>query len=73
MLAELGRIYIAGGDRSNAIRVWGELLERFAAPERPPQEIVLPIDLVVRISCGCGVTRRAEQKPSETTGALTGA
>jgi LacI family transcriptional regulator len=49
------------------------LLERFAEPERPPQDIVLPIELVVRSSCGCGAGRQAEQKPSETTGALTGA
>jgi LacI family transcriptional regulator len=35
------------------------LLERFDAPESPLQEIVLPIEIVVRSSCGCAAGANA--------------
>lgn len=38
------------------------LLERLATPGKPTQEIVLPIELVVRSSCGCGAGQVYEEK-----------
>jgi LacI family transcriptional regulator len=34
------------------------LLERLAAPERAPQHIILPIEIVIRSSCGCSAGDR---------------
>jgi LacI family transcriptional regulator len=45
------------------------LLERFDAPDTPPRDIVLPIEMVVRSSCGCG-GKAAEKKQGEAAGAL---
>ena len=44
------------------------LLERLAAPERAPQHIILPIEIVVRSSCGCSAGDR--QNNLERTQAL---
>lgn len=47
------------------------LLERLAEPGKAPQDIVLPIELVVRSSCGCAAVERTGQKQPEKT--LSGA
>jgi LacI family transcriptional regulator len=47
------------------------LLERLAEPDKAPQDIVLPIELVVRSSCGCAAVERTGQKQPEKT--LSGA
>jgi LacI family transcriptional regulator len=38
------------------------LIERIAAPDTPTRDIVLPIELVVRSSCGCGVPAEETQE-----------
>jgi LacI family transcriptional regulator len=45
------------------------LLERLAEPDRAPRDIVLPIELVIRSSCGCGASYA--RKDAEWTAATT--
>lgn len=43
------------------------LLGRFASPDKAPEDIVLPIELVVRSSCGCTPGKRPEEKQQEAS------
>jgi LacI family transcriptional regulator len=47
------------------------LLDRLAEPGRAPRDLVLPIELVVRSSCGCAPGQRAAEKQPEKS--LSGA
>ena len=40
------------------------ILERLAQPDKAPEDIVLPIELEVRSSCGCGTLERAGEIPN---------
>ena len=46
------------------------LLERLSDPDRPSEEVLLPIEIVVRSSCGCG-GRAAERKQRDVARALS--
>lgn len=47
------------------------LLGRFASPDKPPEDIILPIELVVRSSCGCTPADQLQEREEATYQVVT--